>query len=371
MQYGKQRVTAVHIRAWDAAAAMVDADVEKCERAAAADRADAAATARRLGIDMWDADCERDYWLGVWEPAVAAFAGGSDTPNPDVGCNREVKFGALLRVARDRMGVEPTVVTGHYARTWRDAAGRPHLAAAAHAAKDQSYFLAGVRAESLARARFPLGSARDKATVRFHTCRAYFPLLLTPPLQVRAVAKSLGFPNWARKDSYGVCMAHGAPGGTFRSLLAAFVPDDTPPPRVVDVDTGATVAERAPRPLAFYTVGQGAGLGGAAARLYVAAKDPATNTLAVCAGWRHPALLATAVDLRGGDDQWWLARPAPGARVACRVRYQAPLVAGVVTASGVALDEPVRAATPGQVLVMYDTAGSEVLGGGIIDRALG
>jgi tRNA-specific 2-thiouridylase len=226
--------------------------------------------------------------------------------------------------------------------------GPVELLKAVDATKDQSYFLHRLTQAQLAPVLFPLGE--------------------TPKREVRAIAKRVGIPTWAKKDSTGICFIGERP---FRDFLARYLPREpgplvTPEGREVGRHTG----------LAYYTLGQRQGLGiggtrgGGDAPWFVAGKDPARNALVVVQGHDHPLLYRDAVD---AQDVRWIAGAAPAlpARLGAKTRYRMPDAACTVETSGDRLratfDAPQWAPTPGQYLVLYD--GEKCLGGGVIEAA--
>ena len=311
---------------------------------AQADHADAAQVCAQLGIELHTANFAAEYWDDVFEAFLADYRAGR-TPNPDVLCNRHIKFKLFADYAAT-LGFD-RIATGHYAR--RPLVGEPfRLLKGVDAAKDQSYFLQAVPKARLARCLFPIGH-------------------LTKP-EVRARAREAGFAIADKKDSTGICFIGER---RFTDFLARYVPPTTGP--VVNT-AGEVIGEH--RGVAFYTLGQRQGIGVGGRRghpekpWYVAAKDVATNTLVVTQeDARLGSTALTAADLN------WLA-PPPAGRCAAKTRYRQPdqpctvaLVDGP-PASGAAtvfFDEPQRAVTPGQHVAFYD--GDECLGGGRIETA--
>jgi tRNA-uridine 2-sulfurtransferase len=222
---------------------------------AQADYDDALEVARRLGIRLHSANFAAEYWDSVFEQFLADYSAGR-TPNPDVLCNREIKFKVFLDYART-LGAD-AIATGHYARE-RLIDGRFELHKALDQSKDQTYFLNAVPIDQLAQCRFPLGG-------------------ITKP-EVRAIAKRAGLHNHQRKDSTGICFIGER---RFRDFLSRYV--SSAPGPIVAID-GRVRGEHAG--LAYYTIGQrqGLGIGGqsgtAEAPWYVVAKDLRTNRLTV------------------------------------------------------------------------------------------
>ena len=315
--------------------------------AAAEDLADAQRVCDRLGVPLHAVNCSDAYWNNVFVRFIREIEDGL-TPNPDVLCNREVKFSAFVEHAR-RLGAE-RVATGHYARIERTIDG-PRLLKGADPAKDQSYFLHALDRSQLERAVFPLGDLHKPT--------------------VRAMARRAGLAPHDKPDSTGLCFVGER---RFTPFLARFV-GETPGP--VETGDGTCIGEH--RGLAFFTIGQRRGLGiggrsgGAQAPWYVAAKDHARNALIVVQGHDHPALRSRRLRVR---DVHWIAGAAPPMPLRCgaKIRYRQTDQACTVRPDergGFALDlrfeQPQWAAAPGQYAVLYD--GDECLGGGVIESA--
>lgn len=315
--------------------------------AAAADFEDAAAVCEILGIPLHRADFSRQYRDRVFAHFLDAYARGR-TPNPDVLCNREIKFDVFLEHAR-RLGAD-AIATGHYART-AEVAGRPRLLRGADPDKDQSYFLAAVPEAALARTLFPLGDSRKT--------------------EVRETARAAGLPVHAKPDSTGVCFIGER---DFAGFLARYLPARPGPVRAIGGPCEGREIGRH-HGLMFHTLGQrrGLGLGGvpgaADAPWYVVAKNLETNTLWVSQDPRHPALLCTSLETHG---MHWIG-PPPRLPLRCeaQVRYrQRPQACTVAAEAGglrVTFDRPQRAVTPGQFVVLYDR--DNCLGGAEIATA--
>ncbi len=303
--------------------------------------------AKELGIVLHHLNFAEEYRRDVFEAMLSECRAGR-TPNPDVGCNRRIKFGACLGMAR-RLGAD-RFVTGHHARL-DHAGGNIRLLRGKDRSKDQTYFLHAVRGEALRRCLFPVGEL-DKA-------------------EVRAVARRRGLPNYQRPDSTGICFVgeHAFPQFIGRHIPAR--------PGPIITLAGERVGEHAG--LAAYTIGQrrGLGLGGIKGcgpqPWHVARKDLRANALVVAQGRDHPLLYSRRVTVRGL--RWINGAPdalAQGRRLSAKTRYRhndANCLARLL-APGRCLarfDEPQWAVTPGQYLVFYN--GEECLGGGVIERA--
>jgi tRNA-specific 2-thiouridylase len=305
------------------------------------DLVDAAAVADVIGIDLDAVNFAREYHERVFAHFLADYRAGR-TPNPDVLCNSEIKFAAFLEHART-LGAD-RIATGHYARV-RNAGSRVELLKAVDHGKDQSYFLHRLTQAQLAPVMFPLGDLHKR--------------------DVRALARRVGIPTWAKKDSTGICFIGERP---FRDFLARYLPR-TPGPIVTAA--GRVVGEH--MGLAYYTLGQRQGLriGGVKAAQdgawFVAGKDLAGNRLVVVQGHAHPALHRREVD---AFDAHWIAGAPPTlpARLAAKTRYRMPDAPCTLTRDGMRLHAvfvaPQWAPTPGQYLVVYD--GETCLGGAVI-----
>lgn len=311
----------------------------------AQDFQDARATAAELGIPLHRVSFAADYRARVFDYFLTEYRAGR-TPNPDVLCNREIKFGICLDYAA-RLGAQ-RFATGHYARLDQTSAGAV-LRKARDAGKDQSYFLHAVDRRHFERVLFPLGELTKS--------------------EVRALAQEAGLPVFDKPDSTGICFIGERP---FREFLARYIP--TTPGDIVD-EHGDVLGRH--RGLAFYTLGQRGGLeigGRSGARedaWYVAAKDLARNALVAVQGHDHPLLSSRA--LSTGPCNWLVQPGKPEFESAIKVRYRQadqPCQATVGPGGAIAVRfaEPQRAVTPGQFAVLYD--GDRCLGGGVIERTL-
>jgi tRNA-specific 2-thiouridylase len=315
---------------------------------------DARRVCEKLGIVLHRVSFAAQYRERVFQLFLREYAAGR-TPNPDVLCNREIKFGVCLDYMH-RLGAS-WIATGHYARLRRTPLGT-QLLKAADTAKDQSYFLHGVAAEALGKTLFPIGELRKA--------------------EVRKLAHAAGLPVYDKPDSTGICFIGERP---FQEFLSRYLRTEPGP---IENDRGAVLGEH--RGLALYTLGQrsGLGLGGragtAAAPWYVADKDTERNALIVVQDQDHPLLMSDAFDVE--QMHWLKSGDVTGHPVECMVktRYRqsdlgctvrlvaAPdaAVGNVVADSNwrVTLSAPARAVTPGQYAVFY--SGARCLGGGVI-----
>ena len=313
--------------------------------AAAEDAADAQAVADLLGIDLHRRNFAAEYWDGVFENFLSEYRAGR-TPNPDILCNREIKFKTFLEHAT-ALGAE-RIATGHYVRSdCRDGVYR--LLRGKDRNKDQSYFLYAIGQWPLSRTVFPVGE------------------LLKP--DVRAAAQSAGLPVHGKKDSTGICFIGER---DFRSFLADYIP---PEPGEIRTVEGHVIGEHAG--LMYYTLGQrqGLGIGGQKGRAdepwYVLHKDMADNILFVGQGHDHPWLYSRL--LRARQLSWVSGSPPEaGRRLTAKVRYRQDDQDCRILEVGenelvLAFEQPQRAVTAGQSVVLYD--GDNCLGGGIIEWA--
>jgi tRNA-uridine 2-sulfurtransferase len=330
-------VEALHMTNWDD-------DEGYCT--AAEDLQDARRVCQLLGITLHHVDFCGPYRERVFAYFLDEYRRGR-TPNPDVLCNREIKFGEFMNYAR-RLGGD-LIATGHYART-ATIGGGTALLKGTDPGKDQSYFLHAVSARALEETVFPLGDLHKN--------------------EVRRLAHAHGLPVHDKKDSTGICFIGERP---FREFLSGFLPAQPGPIR-----TPAGVEVGRHQGLMYYTLGQRRGLeiGGRAdaaeAAWYVVAKNLEDNTLVVDQGetplLSSDRLAASAVHWQNGPP----AGLGTGCRLAAKVRYrQADQPCSVRTSGGgsveVRFDTVQRAVAPGQFVVFYD--GERCLGGGAIDRA--
>ncbi len=308
------------------------------------DVADALEVCARLAIPLNTVDLSQAYWDGVFADFLSEYARGR-TPNPDILCNREVKFKAFLEHARARGGA--FIATGHYARIHRHQNSFV-LRKGADANKDQSYFLYTLGQPELAASLFPVGDL--------------------PKPEVRRHAATRGLITHDKKDSTGICFIGEQ---RFRDFLARFLPAQ---PGLIRGLDGRLLGEH--QGVVYYTLGQREGLkvggvkGAAEGAWYVVGKDVAANELQVAQGHDHPALLSSKL---AADHLTWVAGAAPAAPFTCRAktRYRQADQACTITEFSadhcvVSFAQSQRAVTPGQSVVFY--VDDVCLGGGIIDR---
>jgi tRNA-specific 2-thiouridylase len=312
---------------------------------AAQDAADAQAVADRIGIPLHRRNFAAEYWDYVFEDFLSEYRAGR-TPNPDILCNREIKFKAFLEHAMD-LGAN-YIATGHYVRKdCRDGVHR--LLKGLDPDKDQSYFLYTIGQQQLARTLFPVGE------------------LLKPA--VRAMAEQAGLPVHAKKDSTGICFIGER---NFREFLSEYIP---PCPGEIRTTDDQLIAEHAG--LQYYTLGQRQGLGIGGLRgfsdepWYVLHKDMESNVLYAGQGHDHPWLYSSTLH---AEQLSWVSGSAPeaGSHLTAKARYRQTDQACVVKEVGadrlvLHFEESQRAITAGQSVVLYDD--QNCLGGGIISWA--
>lgn len=305
------------------------------------DAADARRVAEALGIPFHARNFAVEYWEGVFEHFLAELRRGR-TPNPDILCNREVKFRTFVEHAAD-LGY-PRIATGHYARV-AETGGRRYLLKGRDPGKDQSYFLHALSPAQLAVVEFPVGA-------------------LTKP-EVRRLAAAAGLHTSTKRDSTGICFVGER---NFRPFLTRFL---APAPGPILDPAGRELGQH--DGLHYYTLGQRGGIGiggvrgGSGEPWYVIAKDHARDALIVSQG-EHPGLYARECATEAAS---WIAG-APPARdfvAAVKTRYrQADQAARIRVMADdtlrVHFHEAQRAVTPGQSLVVYD--GEVCLGGAVI-----
>lgn len=299
----------------------------------------ARSVAERLGIPFHVFPLEYEFRENVIKPFIDAYRAGL-TPNPCVDCNRSMKFGKFLELARG-LGMSH-IATGHYAVVERDAAsGRWLLRRGADIKKDQSYVLWTLTQEQLSRTLLPLGSLSKE--------------------EAREIAEAQGFSNAHKKESQDICFV---PDGDYAAFIRETTGRDDEPGKFVD-ESGRVIGGH--KGLIHYTIGQRRGLGLSLREpLYVRAKNAADNTVALCPenGLYSKTLTASRANIIAVGK---LDRPM---RLRAKIRYRAAEQPATVEQLSedklrIEFDEPQRAVTPGQSVVLYD--GDYVVGGGVID----
>jgi tRNA-specific 2-thiouridylase len=332
-------VTGLFMKNWEE-----DDGTEYCT--AKEDLADAQGVCDRLGIPLKTVNFAAEYWDHVFEVFLREYSAGR-TPNPDILCNKEIKFKAFLDYAQD-LGAD-LIATGHYSRV-DEHDGRFRLLKGVDGNKDQSYFIYTLGQPQLSRTLFPIGG-------------------LEKP-EVRAIAAKAGFDNARKRDSTGICFIGER---RFKEFLQRYLPAQ---PGEIETPEGATVGRH--EGLMYYTLGQrrGFGVGGIKGAdqeaWYVLRKDLERNVLIVGQGHDHPWLYTDA--LEAGTLDWCDNRPllAP-LRCTAKTRYRQPDQDCLVEPLDggrcrVIFDQPQRAVTPGQSVVFY--RGEECLGGGVIEGTM-
>lgn len=315
-------------------------DVFNCP--AAQDLADARAVCERLGIDLQTVSFKAEYWDKVFTHFLKEYSAGR-TPNPDILCNKEIKFRAFLDYAKQQ-GAD-FIATGHYVRTLQNEEGT-HLLKGSDPLKDQSYFLYALNEEQISQSLFPVGDL--------------------PKQTVRAIAKELGFINHAKKDSTGICFIGER---KFKAFLNQYLPAN---PGAIETLEGEVIGQH--DGLMFYTIGQRQGLciggkkGKAESPWYVARKDLKRNVLIAVQNDQHPALYKQT--LQANDLHWFKKPGTPTFNATAKTRYRQRDQACEIeivddNRCHVTFLKPQRAITPGQSVVFYE--GDICLGGGIIE----
>ena len=332
------QVTGLFMKNWEE-----DDGTEYCT--AMEDLADAQQVCDTLGIELKTVNFATEYWDEVFEVFLSEFAAGR-TPNPDILCNKHVKFKAFLNYAIEDLGAE-YIATGHYARV-TEAEGQHLLLKGLDPGKEQSYFLYTLGQQQLARTLFPIGHLHKS--------------------ELRQMAAKAGFANHHKKDSTGICFIGER---KFKEFLQRYLPSQ---PGEMRTPEGQYIAKH--QGLMYYTLGQRQGLGIGGVKnapdepWYVLEKDLVNNVLIVGQGHDHPLMLHNT--LEAGQLDWCSNSPLTASlQCAAKTRYRQadqachvqPLADGRVRVS---FEEAQRAITPGQSVVFYQ--GEVCLGGGVIEQ---
>ena len=331
-------VVGVTMRLWSEGAVGASSHNRSC--CSVEDALDAKRVAQLLGFPHYVLNFEQEFKTHVMDYFVQEYRRGR-TPHPCIACNDKIKFAFFLQRALSFDA--DMIATGHYVRR-ADGPDRPRLLKALDESKDQTYVLYGLKSEEIARSLFPIGDL--------------------PKPSVRAIARELSLPTADKPDSQEICFV---PQGDYRSFLATEIPV-TPGP-ILDLD-GKQVGVHAG--VSGYTVGQRKGLPPSAdgRRLYVVALDAVENTVIV-----GPEDSLYAAGLRASAANFQTGPHGPlGGPVTVKIRYKSPEVGALLTplpddgTFQILFDEPQRAVTPGQAVVIY--RGDEMIGGGVVDEAI-
>lgn len=310
------------------------------------DLADAQQVCDKLGIKLHTANFASEYWDNVFEHFLAEYKAGR-TPNPDVLCNKEIKFKVFLQYA-EMLGAE-LIATGHYVRK-RVVNGQTQLLKGLDHLKDQSYFLCAVGEKEIARCLFPVGELKKT--------------------RVREIAEEEGLITYNKKDSTGICFIGER---RFKDFLESYVPAQ---PGNIETLDGKIIGQH--DGLMYHTLGQRQGLrvggvaGASEAPWYVAAKDIQRNILQVVQGDENPALYSNALE---ASQLNWISGQVPidtilSIRAKCRYRQEDQdciLTVDSRQHCRVTFSSPQRSVTPGQYVVFYD--GEQCLGGAVIEHS--
>ncbi|AOE49975.1 tRNA 2-thiouridine(34) synthase MnmA [Kangiella sediminilitoris] len=318
-----------------------DDGTEYCS--AAEDLADAQAVCDKIGIKLRTINFAAEYWDNVFEHFLAEYKAGR-TPNPDIMCNKEIKFKAFLDYAK-LLGAD-YIATGHYVRRG-EKNGKATLLRGLDNNKDQSYFLYAVGHEQIGKTLFPVGE-------------------LEKP-EVRRVAEEQGFVTAEKKDSTGICFIGER---KFTDFLQQYLPAQ---PGNIETPEGEVIGRH--NGLMYHTLGQRKGLGIGGLKdapeepWFAAEKDLERNVLIAVQGHEHPLLMSKSLITKQLD---WVAGEAPADEFTCtaKTRYRQADVSCTVKRQGldewlVEFNNKQRAVTPGQSVVFYQD--DICLGGGIIE----
>lgn len=306
------------------------------------DAEDVRRVCEQIGIPYYTVNFEKQYFDKVFTYFLEEYKRGR-TPNPDVMCNREIKFGDFLKKAEELNA--DYLATGHYARVERNADGTTKLLRGVDNNKDQTYFLNALSQQQLAKAMFPIGHL--------------------PKPEVRKIAEAAGLYTAKKKDSTGVCFIGER---NFKQFLSQYLPAQ--PGDMVDIVSGDIKGRH--DGLMYYTLGQRQGLGiggsGNGDPWFVADKDLESNILYVVQGDQHPSLYSESLH---ATDMNWIIPDEMQDIIQCTAKFRYRQPDQEVTVKKLPNGEALitfakqqKAITPGQAVVLYD--GEVCLGGGII-----
>ncbi|MBE2904264.1 tRNA 2-thiouridine(34) synthase MnmA [Anoxybacillus flavithermus] len=304
------------------------------------DYEDVVRVCNQIGIPYYAVNFEKQYWEKVFTYFLDEYKTGR-TPNPDVMCNKEIKFKAFLEHAM-ALGAD-YLATGHYARVaYRD--GEYQLLRGLDANKDQTYFLNQLGQAQLSKVLFPIGELQKS--------------------KVREIAKEAGLATAGKKDSTGICFIGER---NFKQFLSNYLPAQPGEMQTLDGEVKGTHDG-----LMYYTIGQrhGLGIGGSGEPWFVVGKNLKDNILYVAQGFDNELLYSDAIIATNVN---WVSGRKPSEPMSCtaKFRYRQPDVPVTVemideTTARVSFEQRVRAVTPGQAVVFYN--GEQCLGGGTIDQ---
>lgn len=269
----------VYMQNWSKSQSLTDPTREPCYEK---DWKDVHRVADFLNIPIDRVNFERDYWIDVFEPMLSQYNEGL-TPNPDIGCNKFVKFGKLRKVLDEKYGNNNYwLVTGHYARVlYSERSPAPHLLKSFYSNKDQSYYLSQINADILGQLILPMGH-------------------LTKP-EVRSFAESLGLPTAKKPDSQGICFVNNSQHGKFNNFLEHYLPDSVGEVVTIDKATGNKTSWGQHKGLWSHTIGQKVGISMPqgdprySGAWYVSEKLKKTNELVIVRGQDNVGLFKDVV----------------------------------------------------------------------------
>ena len=341
-------VTACFMRNWDALANgdyLGNPTINNNQCPQEKDYDDACKVAEKLGIELLRVDYIKEYWDNVFSYLIKEYENGR-TPNPDIFCNKYIKFGPFIDFAKEH-GFD-AIAMGHYAKRV-DKDGRAYLCKSYDQNKDQTYFLSQISQEQVSFCLFPLGNI-DKTEVR----------IIAHELQLESVMD--------KKDSTGICFIGER---NFRQFLQNYIPAKDGD--IVDIENGRVVGHHVGS--MYYTIGQrrGLGIGGIhgeeAKGWFIVKKDVKKNILYVASGDENKYLLSDSCTVTNLN--WITEKPKEGQHINAKFRYRQKdngVTIHFIDENKILLifDEPYKAVTPGQAAVLYD--GDICLGGGLIEH---